>query len=107
MTPDLFADLAPLGTRLDICTGAVVLRGFALAAENALFAALHEIETRAPFRHFETPGGFRMSVAMTNCGAYGWQSDRMGYRYATVDPASGLPWPALPATFLTLAATAA
>ena len=106
MTPDLFADLAP-GTRLDICTGAVVLRGFALAAENALFAALHEIETRAPFRHFETPGGFRMSVAMTNCGAYGWLSDRAGYRYAATDPASGLPWPALPQIFLTLAASAA
>jgi alkylated DNA repair dioxygenase AlkB len=33
-----------------------------------------------------TPGGFRMSVAMTNCGAYGWVTDRMGYRYDEVDP---------------------
>ncbi len=107
MTSDLFADLAPRGTRLDICAGAVVLRGFALAAENALFAALQDIETRAPFRHFETPGGFRMSVAMTNCGAYGWLSDRAGYRYTATDPASGLPWPALPQTFLSLAGSAA
>ena len=29
----------------------------------------------------ETPGGFTMSVAMTNCGALGWVSDRRGYRY--------------------------
>ena len=33
-----------------------------------------------------TPGGRRMSVAMTNCGALGWVSDRAGYRYAALDP---------------------
>ena len=35
----------------------------------------------APFRHMVTPGGSRMSVAMTNCGALGWVTDRRGYRY--------------------------
>jgi alkylated DNA repair protein (DNA oxidative demethylase) len=38
-----------------------------------------------------TPGGFRMSVAMTNCGSLGWVTDRTGYRYDPVDPLSGLP----------------
>jgi alkylated DNA repair dioxygenase AlkB len=28
-----------------------------------------------------TPGGYTMSVAMTNCGRLGWVSDRTGYRY--------------------------
>ena len=28
-----------------------------------------------------TPGGQRMSVAMTNCGDAGWITDRRGYRY--------------------------
>ena len=51
----------------------------------------------APFRHLVTPGGFRMSVAMTNCGALGWVTDRTGYRYDAVDPDSGRAWPPLPA----------
>ena len=55
----------------------------------------------------QTRGGFRMSVAMTNCGGLGWISDRRGYRYSPVDPASGRPWPVMPAAFLELAAAAA
>jgi alkylated DNA repair protein (DNA oxidative demethylase) len=54
-----------------------------------------------------TPGGFVMSVAMTNCGAAGWVTDRTGYRYDSIDPESGLRWPALPESFPALAATAA
>jgi alkylated DNA repair protein (DNA oxidative demethylase) len=33
-----------------------------------------------------TPGGARMSVAMSNCGRVGWVSDRRGYRYDALDP---------------------
>ena len=44
-----------------------------------------------------TRGGGTMSVAMTNCGAAGWISDRRGYRYASVDPLTGLRWPSMPA----------
>src|SRR3546814_6541369 len=54
-----------------------------------------------------TPGGFRMSVAMTNCGTAGWVSDRRGYHYDPVDPESGAPWPAMPEAFADLAARAA
>ena len=39
----------------------------------------------------QTPGGFTMSVAMTNCGEAGWVSDRTGYRYDRIDPESGTP----------------
>jgi alkylated DNA repair protein (DNA oxidative demethylase) len=62
--------------REDLCLGAVVLRGFAVPDATAIFTALHGITTHAPFRHMLTPGGFRMSVAMTNCGAYGWVTGR-------------------------------
>ena len=55
----------------------------------------------------ETPGGFTMSVAMTNCGRYGWVSSASGYRYAEQDPDSGAPWPALPPVMLELARDAA
>jgi DNA oxidative demethylase len=54
-----------------------------------------------------TPGGFVMSVAMTNCGAAGWVTDRSGYRCDRFDPESGLPWPALPDCFPDLAVAAA
>ena len=54
-----------------------------------------------------TPGGFRMSVAMTNCGALGWVSDPSGYRYDPLDPESGNPWPRMPDSFARLAQDAA
>ena len=55
----------------------------------------------------QTPGGRRIGVEMTNCGALGWVSDRRGYRYQPLDPDSGLPWPALPAALAELAPAAA
>jgi alkylated DNA repair protein (DNA oxidative demethylase) len=69
--------------------------------------ALEKILVSAPFRHMITPGGFRMSVAMTNCGDVGWVSDRKGYRYDPSDPQTGKPWPRMPAEFLNLATGAA
>ena len=87
--------------------GAVLLRGFALAHERALLAALDGVVRAAPWRHMVTPGGLRMSVAMSNCGALGWISDRRGYRYSPDDPQGGTPWPALPPAFAQLAREAA
>jgi alkylated DNA repair protein (DNA oxidative demethylase) len=90
-----------------LARGAVLLRAFALSDEKAIQKAIDRIVEKAPFRHMITPGGFRMSVAMTNCGDYGWVTDRSGYRYDRNDPDSGRPWPALPAVFLDLAERAA
>jgi DNA oxidative demethylase len=107
-TPDLFAahgEITQWQERLG--PGALVLRGFATALTEPLLAALQEAITQAPFRHMETPGGLRMSVAMSNCGSVGWVSDRRGYRYAATDPASDRPWPPLPELFLRLARDAA
>jgi DNA oxidative demethylase len=84
-----------------------VLRKCAVPEEIALLSELADVTTRAPFRHMITPGGFRMSVAMTNCGSLGWVTDRTGYRYDAIDPESGLPWPQMPDTFLRLAVSAA
>ncbi|HSS84652.1 MAG TPA: DNA oxidative demethylase AlkB [Reyranella sp.] len=83
--------------------GAVLLRGRALPVERALLAAIDRIAAQAPFRRMVTPGGFQMSVAMTNCGSVGWVTDRTGYRYDSRDPDSGAPWPAMPDVFLALA----
>lgn len=92
---------------VELAPGAVVLRRFALNSEHALMKAIEDIAAAAPFRHMVTPGGYRMSVAMTNCGPLGWVSDRAGYRYAPQDPDSGRPWPAMPEAFQQLAETAA
>lgn len=103
---DLFDD-AP-GVRTEpLAPGAVVLRGAALADEAGLLEGLAQVRTAAPFRHMTTPRGFRMSVAMTNCGERGWVSDRRGYRYEALDPASGQPWPPMPAAFRRVAERAA
>lgn len=105
---DLFAACGEGGVaRYDLAAGAVLLRGFALAVDDALARAVAAVAAAAPFRHMETPGGFRMSVAMTNCGRYGWVSSAGGYRYADRDPVSGAPWPPLPPVVLALAGEAA
>jgi DNA oxidative demethylase len=90
-----------------LAPGAVVLRGFAVPVDAVLLAGIQDVIEKAPLRHMVTPGGFRMSVATTNCGALGWLSDRAGYRYGERDPASGEPWPAMPGSFLELARDAA
>jgi alkylated DNA repair protein (DNA oxidative demethylase) len=107
MTLDLFSADAPELPDEALSPGAVVLRSFASRGADALKDAVARVAAAAPFRHLVTPGGFRMSVAMTCCGELGWISDRRGYRYDPVDPDSGRPWPALPAPFLALARDAA
>jgi alkylated DNA repair protein (DNA oxidative demethylase) len=87
--------------------GAVLLRGFAAVEAPALLEEVARIAQAAPFRRLVTPGGYTMSVAMTNCGRLGWVSDRTGYRYDPADPDSGTPWPGMPPTFLDLALRAA
>lgn len=86
--------------------GAVILRGFVTDAPT-LLAAVDSIAAHAPFRHLVTPGGYTMSVAMTNCGRTGWVSDRTGYRYDPADPDTGHHWPHMPEPFLDLAQRAA
>ena len=87
--------------------GAALLRGFAADGADALLQALAPLLVAAPLRHLVTPGGYTMSVAMSNCGELGWISDRSGYRYERVDPLSGQPWPPMPACFVQVAVRAA
>jgi alkylated DNA repair protein (DNA oxidative demethylase) len=98
--------LAP-DEQLELCPGAFLLRGFALPDEERLRADVLAVSAAAPFRHMQTPGGFRMSVAMTNCGSFGWVSDPTGYRYSELDPDTGRRWPAMPGVFASLAHRAA
>jgi alkylated DNA repair protein (DNA oxidative demethylase) len=108
MTADLFDDLPDLHPQwIQLADGAVLLRGFAKEVDSALVGAVNQVISQAPLRHLITPGGYRMSVSMTNCGQLGWVSDRNGYRYDPVDPASGLAWPAIPEVLMDIAISAA
>ena len=91
----------------ELAPGAILLRGKALPSQDSLLAEIEMITNQAPFRNMVTPGGYVMSVAMTNCGTVGWVTDRSGYRYDRIDPESGRPWPVLPDCFLMLATLAA
>ncbi|MEB3097979.1 DNA oxidative demethylase AlkB [Achromobacter sp. D10] len=108
---DLFGedgdDGAVQGGRVVLGPQSLVLRGFALPMMDALLAGVDAVAAQAPFRHMETPGGYTMSVALTNCGQLGWTSDARGYRYTRTDPLSGQPWPAMPPAFMLLAQAAA
>lgn len=107
-TSGLFdANTDPQAIRQTLCDGAMLLRGFALTREREILHEVEEVIRAAPWRHMLTPGGLRMSVAMSNCGELGWISDRRGYRYSADDPESGKPWPVMPEVFLRLACDAA
>src|SRR5580693_4069765 len=102
----LFDSDSSQGSREQLEEGAVLLRGFAAAKAPMLVDEVGRIAQAARFRQMVTPGGYTMSVAMTNCGRLGWVSDRGGYRYDPVDPDTGAPWPAMPGAFLDLAVRA-
>jgi len=92
--------------RLQLGAQAWLLKGFLLEMEWDQANIVDEvaaISSRAPFRQMLTPGGRRMSVALTNCGQRGWTSDRHGYRYTSHDPESGESWPPMPESFMRLA----
>ncbi len=95
------------GAALALEDGAVVLRACAVDEAPALLEAIEQVTQAAPLRQMTTARGWRMSVAMSNCGAAGWLSDHSGYRYDAVDPLTGRAWPAMPEVFASLARRAA
>ena len=108
LTRSLFDEPAtPYAAPEPIAPGAVLLRGFALDPAETLVQAVQQVIAAAPLRHLVTPGGRAMSVGMSNCGALGWTSSRMGYRYTRTDPLSGRPWPPMPACLAGMALRAA
>ena len=98
---DLFSDEAPWSEPL--ADGAVILRRRARDQAGELMQLVEEISALNPFHHRITPGGHRMSVAMTNCGDFGWSTDSRGYQYSERDNVTGQRWPAMPDRFRQLA----
>lgn len=102
---DLFADDAPWQEPL--MDGAVILRRRVRDSAAELMAQVNQIAAQNPFEHRITPGGHKMSVAMTNCGDLGWSTDSRGYQYSARDEVSGQRWPAMPDIFRELAVSCA
>jgi DNA oxidative demethylase len=72
-------------------------------AQQDLVEALRAVVAHAPlFTPCMPRSGKPFSVRMSNCGALGWVSDETGYRYQATHPATGNPWPAIPAQLLAL-----
>ncbi len=92
---------------IEITRAAVLLPGYALDMDSDILTEVAQIISLAPLRQMKTPGGYQMSVQMTNCGEYGWISDLNGYRYSKIDPISGKKWPQMPKIFEDLAQKAA
>ena len=66
---DLFEGEAPWQEGL--AEDAVILRRYAREEDQWLFSHILQVASLRPFQHRITPGGFRMSVAMTHCGSRG------------------------------------
>jgi alkylated DNA repair protein (DNA oxidative demethylase) len=107
VTGDMLTDLESEARLENLAAGAVILRSFARSDQQQLLRVIEQVAALAPFRNLLTPGGRRMSVAMTNCGELGWTSDHRGYRYCERDPTTQRHWPYMPELFRTLARSAA
>ena len=72
--------------------------------QSALLGEIRSVMVAAPlFLPMMPRTGKPFSVRMTNCGGLGWVSDQAGgYRYQATHPATGRPWPAMPAMLLEL-----
>ena len=74
-----------------------VLRNYLdLATQRHVLDALRNVIEVAPLMRFVTAWGKPMSVRMTSAGRLGWVIDRGRYRYSTIHPETGEPWPPIP-----------
>ncbi|WP_306117218.1 MULTISPECIES: alpha-ketoglutarate-dependent dioxygenase AlkB [unclassified Roseitalea] len=72
--------------------------------QRALLADIRAVVGKAPlFVPVMPRTGKPMSVKMTNCGALGWLTDKLGgYRYQPTHPVTGAPWPPMPDSVVAL-----
>jgi alkylated DNA repair protein (DNA oxidative demethylase) len=85
--------------RIGLGPETVLLAGIAQKDATALYEDMLAVAAVSPLRYQTTAGGYEMSISNTNCGVFGWVSDRRGYRYDMTDPLTGRPWPEMPPRF--------
>ncbi|MBB1487057.1 alpha-ketoglutarate-dependent dioxygenase AlkB [Oceanospirillum sediminis] len=103
MTADLFSSTQNEGCAEYFSEYTCLFRGGLLSRMDDIISELENLLLSEPFRRVVTPAGNLMSVSMSSCGAWGWTSDHAGYRYVSISPATGMPWPDMPVTFYQLA----
>lgn len=103
-TGDLFVPDKPC---LEIAQDVYLLKQFVANDAVAILSEIDAVTIEAPPRQMQTPGGYQMSAAITNCGQFGWVTDQHGYRYSEQDPLTGKAWPVMPQLFQVLANRAA
>lgn len=88
--------------KLAIAPGVVLWREyFSPIAQKALLDDVLARLEAAPFYRPVMPKTAKpFSVEESNFGRLGWVSDRSGYRYQSLHPFTGAPWPAIPNTLL-------
>lgn len=87
MSNDLFDSVGGLPKQRQVLAdGVCLLHGYARDVASTLLEAVHVMALQSPFRQMETPGGYRMSVAMTNCGEVGWASVRLPLNFGALSP---------------------
>lgn len=92
------------GDTADLPPGLRHLPGHLDAGARRLLLAevMARVERAGWFRPVMPKSGRPFSVRMCNLGPLGWVSDRRGYRYTSLHPDSGRPWPPIPAPLLEL-----
>lgn len=81
----------------------VILSGFLDgASQRRLLEAVRDVIAQSPLYVPTMPRtGRPMSVRMTNCGPLGWVTSKdEGYRYQSMHPETGRPWPLIPEEIL-------
>lgn len=99
----LFGELTerlPAGT-------ALYRQRLSLAQQLSMLDQIAKVMLLAPPFRPQMPTGAYMINQLTNCGTWGWFSDRRGYRYERLHPGTGQPWPAIPNEVLCCAKEAA
>ena len=107
MQSELFSIPKKQDTKHFLADNTCILPGFICDNATEIRDLLEDILLLSPPRYMNTPGGQRMSVALSSCGTLGWISDAKGYRYSSYDPDTHQPWPNMPPLFSSLAIKAA
>jgi len=91
-------------TKITVVPGVFLWRErFSPSQQKHLLEEVMEKLKEAPlYRPVMPKTGKPFSVEESNFGKLGWVSDKDGYRYQPTHPATGAPWPAIPAALLEL-----
>lgn len=92
---------------INISKESFLFKGMLLPEEDNLLQEIKRVLKCNYWREISTPGGKPMSIKITNCGDFGWYSDKNGYRYSQLDPLTGKPWCKIPDLLKYFAQTAA